>query len=423
MTKPRRRQAGEGTISTYETKAGTRYLIKYTAVDANGERKVVLRRRDRDGQPFLTRKAAAAELGDILSEVRQGAHVVPKKLTVGDWLDQWLEGLQLEQSTRASYEKNVRLHLKPHIGGVQLQSLTGARLSALYRELEKSGRQDHKAGTGLSPRTVRYCHTIMKAALSDAVNQGLVASNAADKAKPPSARASQAPDMHPWTGAQLNTFLSWLEASVGPDAPPKRGRPVQPAIYPALRTLAFTGMRRGEALALRWRDLDLTNARLAVRRSVGVVKKKGEGERVVEGPTKSARPRVIDLDEQTVLFLKAWRRERGAASLQLVHEDSLIFGDLEGGFLHPERFSRTFVEKQEQCRRSGTGVDLPAIHLHDLRHTHATLLLQAGVPVKVVSERLGHANVTITLNIYAHVMPGMQAQAAATFAALVGGGA
>lgn len=408
MTKPRRRQAGEGTISAYETKAGTRYLIKYTATDPDGGRRVVLRRRGRDGRPMLTRKVAAEELGDILAEVRRGAHVVPRRATVGAWLDQWLEGLQLAESTVSSYAKNVRLHLKPSIGAVQLQNLTGARISALYRDLERGGRQDHRAGDGLSPRTVRYIHTILKAALEDAVDQGAIATNPAAKAKPPSKRAAKAPDIHPWTGPQLRAFLDYCRARSA-------------AHTAAYHVLAYTGMRRGECLALRWRDLDVEAGRLAVRRSVGVVKTKGQRERLVEGPTKSARARVIDLDVDTLEVLRRWRLDRGSLSLQLVRDDALIFGTLEGGHTHPERFSARFVEKQAQCRRDVDDEGPPAISVHDLRHTHATLLLQAGVPVKVVSERLGHASVVITLETYAHVMPGMQAQAAATFAALIGG--
>lgn len=411
----KRRGAGEGGVSAYQTKAGDRYLIKYTTTDpVTGERKVVLRRRGRDGQPFLTRKAATDELGDILAEVRRGTHVLPEKKTVGEWLDEWLAGLQLAPSTRASYSKNVRLHLKPTIGDVRLQTLTPARISALYRFMETSGRQDHKAGEGLSPRTVRYCHTILKSALADAVNQGLLATNPADKAKPPSARAAKAPEIHPWTAPQLSAFLGWCRTSGA-----------QHAV--AYHVLAYTGMRRGELLALRWRDLDLDQARLSIRRSVGVVKAKGEGERIVEGPTKSARARVIDLDPDTVELLRRWRVERAGLSLHLARDEALIFGTLEGEYLHPERFSRLFNDKQAQsCRQLGGKVNEhtvpPAIHLHDLRHTHATLLLQAGVPVKVVSERLGHATVMITLEIYTHVMPGMQAEAAATFAAIVGGG-
>ncbi len=245
MTKPRRRQAGEGTISAYETKAGTRYLIKYSTTSPDGDRKVILKR------GFHTRKDAAQFLGDRLAEVRQGTHIVPKKLTVGDWLDQWLEGLQLAPSTRASYAKNVRLHIKPTLGAVQLQNLTGVRVSALYRQLERSGRQDHQAGTGLSARTVRYVHTILKAALKDAVDQGVVAANAADKAKPPSARAAKSPEIHPWSADQLSAFLDWMVERHGFKAAPARGRTPSPALTPAMHVLAFTGMRRGELLALR----------------------------------------------------------------------------------------------------------------------------------------------------------------------------
>ena len=121
---------------------------------------------------FLTRKAAATTLGDVNAEVRRGAHVVPAKITVGQWLDQWLGSLRLAPSTRASYAKNVRLHIKPQLGDIPLVRLTGTRISALYRDLERTGRQDHQSGTGLSARTVRYVHTIfLKAALREAVSQ------------------------------------------------------------------------------------------------------------------------------------------------------------------------------------------------------------------------------------------------------------
>lgn len=415
MTKARRRQAGEGGISAYKTADGsTRYLIKYRAPLEDGSSRVVLRRRGRDGQPFLTRKAAAEELGDILAEVRRGAHVLPKTLTVGEWLDQWLDSLRLAPSTEASYRKNVRLHLQPALGGIQMQRLTGTRITTLYRELERDGRRDHKAGTGLKPRTVRYIHTILKSALAEAVNQGLIAANPADKAKPPTVTQAKAPEMHPWNAEQLAAFLSWLWETDARHAA-------------ALHVLAYTGMRRGECLALRWSDLDLDKARLSVRRSVGVVNVGGKGKQLVEGPTKGKRARTVDLDPGTLEVLRRWRVERAALSLQLARDDALIFGDIEGRHLHPERFSARFVEKVAQCRKGRhplpAGQAPPSIHLHDLRHTHATLLLQAGEHVKVVSERLGHATVMITWETYAHVMPGMQAEAAARFAALVGGGA
>lgn len=409
MTRPRRRQAGEGGISEYTTKAGLRYLIKYTVTLEDGTKKPVLRRRDKDGNPWLTRKAAAEALGDINAELRRGAHVVPAKITVGEWLDQWLAGLRLAPSTTSSYAKNIRLHVAPQLGGIALARLTGTRITQLYRHLETSGRQDHRAGEGLAARTVRYVHTILKAALAEAVTQGLLATNPADKARPPAARDAHAPEIHPWTGEELAAFLGWAQQEQRPDAA-------------AWHMLAYTGMRRGEMLALRWRDLDFDNGRLSVRRSVGLVRTKGQGARLIEGPTKSGRDRIVDLDPGTIEMLKRQRLARASLSLQLVRPTSLVFGDLEGEHQHPERFSRRFAEQLTRSNRDRAEA-LPVIRVHDLRHTHATLLLRAGVPVKVVSERLGHASVTITLEIYQHVMPGMQAAAAAQFAAIVAGGA
>lgn len=440
--KTRRRGAGQGGVSRYQAKTlaavidvdgeavldrdgnprmtRDRWLIKWIGTDTEtGTDKTFLRRRGRatgrqPNMPFTSEAAAIAELDDIRNEIRNHTYVSPRRTTLGGYLDEWLAGLQLEQSTHASYAKNIRLHIKPALGDKQIQSLTGAQISKMYRAMETSGRRDHRAGEGLSPRTVRYCHTILKSALGDAVKQGIIATNPADHAKPPSARAAKAPEIHPWAADELSTFLAWCRRTNAPHTV-------------AYHVLSYCGMRRGECLELRWRDLDIDNARLSIRRSVGVVKEKGNGQRLVVGPTKSGKPRVIDLDADTVEILRKWRLERAKLSLELVADDALIFGRIEGGHHHPERFSDRFTAKVSQCRRQlsaeATEVVPAAIHLHDLRHTHATLLLKAGVPVKVVSERLGHATVMITLETYAHVMPGMQSEAAARFAAIVSGGA
>jgi integrase len=182
-------------------------------------------------------------------------------------------------------------------------------------------------------------------------------------------------------------------------------------------------MRRGEALALRWRDIDLDGSTISVRRSVGIVRVKGEGATVLEGPTKTGKPRVVDIGPDTVAVLRAHRRERAGLALQLAAADALVFGDIEGRHLHPERFSRTFTEALARCRRelAEAGQDPPpVIRLHDLRHTHATLLLSAGEPVKVVSERLGHSSAVVTMTVYAHVLPGGQRKAADRFDAMLG---
>ncbi|WP_448639421.1 site-specific integrase [Geodermatophilus sp. URMC 63] len=180
-------------------------------------------------------------------------------------------------------------------------------------------------------------------------------------------------------------------------------------------------MRRGEALALRWRDVGLDLGRLAARRSVGVVKAKGGGERLVGGLTKTGRSRVVDPDAGTVAALRAYRTVPGALTLDLARDSALVLSNLDGTHRHPERFSRRFSGQVAQARKALGEEQLPVIRLHDLRHTHATLLLADGVPVTVVSERLGHASATITLTVYQHVHPGMGREAADRFAALLEG--
>lgn len=396
MTKPRRRQAGEGSISQYDTKTGPRFLAKYSYTADDGTRKQALKR------GFPTRKAAADFLRERVSQVQRGEHVAPNRVTVAEHFEQWLDGLRKEPSTIASYRKNVRLHVVPHLGALRLEQLTGTRLTKLYRHLEREGRVDGQGG--LSPRTVRYIHTIIHAGLKAAVRDGLVLTNAADKADPPSAKQAASPEMQFWTATQLRAFL---------------GHDVEHELVMAWRLVANTGVRRGEALALQWRDVDWTTGRLSVRRSVTVAKTKGAGEELVTGKPKSGRARVVDLDPTTLAALRSYRAQRAEIALSLAKDDALVLGTVDGATRHPERFTRAWSNAVDRAQRDLP--DLPSIRLHDLRHTHATILLGAGVPVKVVSERLGHASATITLGVYAHVMPGMQAEAAATFATLLAG--
>lgn len=156
--------------------------------------------------------------------------------------------------------------------------------------------------------------------------------------------------MRPWTAAQLAAFLGWSRQHSD--------------LHAGWHVLAMTGMRRGELLAMRWRDADLDAGTVSVRRSVGVVKTKGQHEQIIEGPTKTAKPRVIDLDPGTVAVLRVWKRERGGMALQLARDDALVFGNHEGVFRHPE----TFTKSVARCRRELGEDVIPAIRLHDLRH-------------------------------------------------------
>jgi integrase len=283
--------------------------------------------------------------------------------------------------------------------------VTGIKLTSHYRSLEKSGRKDYREGEGLSARTTRYVHVIIHKVLAQAVKDGLLSRNPADAATPPSAREARPPEMTCWSAAQLAAFLGWARE--------------HSSNYPLWHTLATTGMRRGEALALRWRDTDLDAGTLAVRRSAGMVRVKGEGAEMVEDSTKTSKPRVVDLDPATVVVLRSWKKDRGSLALALARDDTLIFGDLEGTHRNGEHVSRQFARDVARCRQALGEDALPQIRTHDLRHTMATLWLTAREPVHVVSQRLGHASPVITMTVYAHVLPGSQREAADRFAALI----
>jgi integrase len=400
MSTRKRRSPGEGGCWAYQTKAGERWRVAGPVRMPDGTAKLVRKR------GFTTKTAGLGWLHDQQAAGRKGEYVEPSRQPVGSYGAEVIDGLRIGPQTRASYRKNWRLHVAAYpIARVPLAQLTGLRLTSHYRVLERTGRKDHRAGEGLSARTVRYLHTIIHGVLGQAVRDGLLARNPADAATPPTAREAKAPEMHPWTAGQLAAFLAWARE--------------HSQHYALWYLLANTGMRRGEALSLRWRDIDLEAAVLRVRRSAGMVRTAGEGAEMVEGDTKSGKPRVVDLDAATVAVLRAWRAQRGSAHLSLARDSALVFGDLEGGYRNAEHVSRQFARDTARCRKELGTEALPVIRLHDLRHTHATLLLLAREPVHVVSARLGHASPVVTMTIYAHVLPGSQREAADVFARLI----
>lgn len=347
---------------------------------------------------FRTKKEAQRVLTDTLGRLDSGSFVAPKRETVMQFFDRWFPAMKtrVRSSTWDSYERNYRAHILPELGHVQLQQLTPALLNSFYARMLESGRLSGKGG--LSPRTVRYLHTIVHRALADAVRWGELPRNVADAADPP--RRSQGPEMLTWAPYELRTFLEATEAI---------------REHPAFLLAGTTGMRRGEVLGLRWRDVDLDRGTAEIRQALSDVH--GGEPTFTEPKTKTGR-RSISLDKRTVTTLRTHRTaqlEERFAWGPAYRDRDLVFCREDGSPVPPDAFSKTFKRWVGRLR-------LPYLRFHDLRHTWATLALRAGVHPKVVSERLGHSTVAFTLDVYSHAIPAMQAEAADAVAALVFGG-
>jgi integrase len=373
-------------------KRGSRYsvVVELDRDPLTGER----RREWHSG--FKTKREAEAARIEILGRLQRGEHVPPSKLTVRGFLeDEWLPAVKasLRPTTFTSYKLNVRRAVE-RIGSTPLQRLTPATLNTLYGDLAET--PSESTGRPLSPRTVRYVHGVLRHALADAVRWNRLARNPADLAAPPSAKVARAPKPTTWTAEELRAFLD----SVRDDR-----------LATLWRLYASTGLRRGEALGLRWTDVDLDGATLAVTNARVVIERK-----VFDSPPKSGRGRAVALDASTAAALRVHRarqlEERLAWGPAYRDEGDFVFRREDGSPLHPDYVSSAF-------RDAVAALDVRRIRLHDLRHTWASLALRAGVNPKVVSERLGHATVSFTLDVYSHVLPGLQEDAAAKVAALI----
>jgi integrase len=343
---------------------------------------------------FATKRDAQRALTEALSSVASGKYVLRSKMTLGQYLeDEWLPAIRttIRPTTHEHYTSNVRAHIVPRLGGLVLQDLSPAQLNRFYGDLLVDGRRQGKGG--LSPKSVRHIHTLIRKALHDATRWGIVSRNVADLADPPKPSVVE---MKVWEPEQIRAFLSCVDGD---------------RLYALWHLMATTGMRRGEVVGLRWGDVDLSGGRLSIVRAVVSVEAKAA---VSEPKTKRGR-RSIALDQATVDVLRRHRAAQAAEKLAWgeAYEDHDLVSAWENGRpIHPHRISTWF---ERTSRETG----LPRIRLHDLRHSYATAALKAGVPAKVVSERLGHANVTITLDTYSHVLPGMDESAAETVAAII----
>lgn len=353
------------------------------------------RRRAYDGGFRTKREALAREL-EIKSEISRGTWVDSSHTTVSEYMERWLQQRRhsLKPTTYQSYASNVRNHVIKHLGSVRLQDLSASHLNDFYGLLLTSGRvkTGQNFGGPLSRTTVQYIATIVGKALKDALRAGLVVQNVAAAADKPRKDRHSGTRVKTWTSAQMAAFLDSTRHS---------------RLHPLWVVYATTGLRRGEALGLRWNDIDLSRATASVRHTFVVVKGTA-----VPGTPKTGVGRQISLAPQTVDVLKGWRTQQIQERLEYGfgwNDTDLVFTQEDGSHLHPDRVTDEF-------RRQQRDISLPKLSLHQVRHTWATLALENGVQPKVVSENLGHSSIRVTMDVYAHVLPTMTADAVATVA-------
>lgn len=354
------------------------------------------RRRQKWHSGFRTRREAERGLARILAERDEGTYVEPAKMTFGSYLtEHWLPAIEssIRPSTFNGYRGHVELYLRPQLGALQLQQITPDHLSRFYRDLQKGG---GRGGRTLSPTTVRRVHATVHRALKDAVRWGHLRVNPAAVAIKPRQPGAGSADIMTWTAAELRIFLAHVSGD---------------RLFALWRLASTTGIRRGELLGLRWTDVNLDARRVSVRQTLIVVDRE-----ITFGEPKTRRgKRNVALDVETADALRSWKRmqdkERAAWGLAW-QRTGLVFSREDGSLINPNLVSAWFG-------RAAIAAGVPTIRFHDLRHTHASLALQAGIPAKVVSERLGHATVAFTLDVYSHVIPGPQEEAAAAIAALI----
>lgn len=331
------------------------------------------KRRQRS-ETFRTKREAEKALTRWMAEIDRGTALEPDKTTVGELLDRWLAN-EAPKTTRATtlvgYEITIRVHLKPALGGILVQKLTVDQVEAFYRELS----------TRRASITVKHCHLRLSAALNLAVRWGLATRNICTIASPGKVTYKK-PSV--WTDSEQRKFLA--EAA-------------DDGLHPFWQLALGSGLRRGELLGLRWKDVNWERSTIHVQQEVVAYK----GVPIIQEPKTPESRRTVRLTAAVMAELMNYRArwvERRLAASEWTDLD-LVFCTASGRAINPSHVRRSF---DRIILRAG----VPEITIHDMRHTHAVSLLKEGTPVKIVSERLGHKDISTTLNVYAAALPDMQ---------------
>lgn len=390
---------------------------------ANGKRKQLKR------GGFPTKKAATDDMAQRLDLAAHGVRV-DERQTVGQWLDEWvtdrtdpsgisgLGGKPIRPNTATGYRQHIKDYLKPHLGNIPMAKLTADDISRAYRTIteqakQKSAKAEQRAALlnsarardGLpeqplrpvrvcGPTTLRRVHACLRAALQAAVRARRIPYNPAQGVTLPTPPRTE---VKPWQAADLGRFLDHIQGY---------------RLAVLFETIAATGLLRGEALGLNWSDLDVERATLTIRRQLV----SQHGGRAEFGPTKTATgERVVELDATTMGAILGHRLAQDAERIRWASaydDHDLVFCQEDGRPLDPSAVTKLFSALAAEA-------ELPHIRLHDLRHGQASLMLAAGIPVEVVSKRLGHSSIGITLDTYSHLLEGVGRRAAEAAMGLV----
>jgi integrase len=362
---------------------GTYWFIVDLGRKPNGKRYQAKRR------GFKTKQGADKAMTALKAEYDSGTFIDPSKRTIADYLEDWLETSEqlVAPKTFERYQQMVRNHLLPELGGALLQKVGPLEIQQAYARLLTSGRADGKGG--LAPKTVRNIHGVLSSALQAAKDWKLISEIPTKSVKLPRVEKKEMKILDKPQSAILLRSLEdlWL--------------------YPIVLVALTTGMRRGEILALKWSKINLQEGFLEVVQSV---EQTAAGKRLKDVKTEQGK-RNISLAPMTVQALETHKTQQAERLLRLgirQDDDGLVFTNFDGSMRDPLLVSTSFREHMAK-------LDIPRIRFHDLRHTHISHLLADGNDIKTVSSRAGHANPSITLNIYAHSMRDSQRELAANY--------
>lgn len=391
MARKKTRSYRKGSVYAYKTKLGVRYRwqANFRLDPLDDESPIV--RLSKGG--YSTMADASEAMQVAISEAKEGYSPRQSKDTFEDYAKVWFGKQKLANSTLKGYEKIIRVHLVPAFGKMKLTQILPSHISTLYKNLEKHGNKGRlTSGTALSANSINKIHIILGSILESALDDGLVKRNQArvKSVHAPTSRSirMQKKELKTWSGKEMKDFLEWNK-NVYKDN-----------FYALWHLYCFSGLRRGEAVALQWDDINFETGVISVRRA------SDSGLRKAIKPTKTYKERPVLMDPESLAVLKAHKAERATLGLQFVRGTSFVFGTLDGTVRNPGDIGEKWSKTLKKAKAAIPG--LSHLTIKGIRHTHATQLLEAGVPGKVVQERLGHSNISTTMDVYAHVTATMQ---------------